>query len=97
MAGNNEDFLRRLEQDGREDLLKQIKAGDLTVYRAALMMGYRKRRAAPSREAQITYHWTRASAAEKKLFLKRNIQSVAPLMQRIIAEHREKEAEKPAE
>jgi predicted transcriptional regulator len=95
MAGNNEDFLRRLQQDGRDDLLEKIETGELSVYRAALIMGYRKRKTAPSREGQITYHWTRASAAEKKQFLKRNFQSVAPLVQKIIAEHHEKQAEKP--
>jgi len=97
MAGNNEDYLRRLKQDGRDDLLEQIEAGELSIYAAALIMGYRKRRTAPSRADQITYHWTRASSAEKKLFLKRNFQSVAPMVQKIIAEHREKQAKKPAE
>ena len=96
MAGNNEDYLRRLKQDGRDDLLEKIEAGELSIYAAALIMGYRKRRTAPSRADQITYHWTRASAAEKKLFLKRNFQSVTPMVQRIIAEHHEKQAKKPA-
>ena len=97
MAGNNEDYLRRLKQDVRDDLLEQIETGELSIYGAALIMGYRKRKTASSREGQMTYHWTRASAAEKKLFLKRNFQSVTPMVQKIIAELREKEAKKPAE
>lgn len=97
MAGNNEDYLRRLKQDGRADLLEQIEAGELSVYGAALKMGYRKRKTASSREDHITYHWSRASAVEKKRFLKRNFQSVAPMVQKIIAEYREKQAKKPAE
>lgn len=92
MAGNNEDYLRRLEKDGREDLIEQINNGELTVYGAAVAMGYRRRRTSASRETQITYHWTRASAAEKKLFLKRNFQSIAPMVQKILAEHKEKQA-----
>lgn len=97
MAGNNDDFLRRLKQDGRADLIERIEAGELSVYKAAVMMGYRKLKSSPSRESQITHHWTRASAAEKKLFLKRNFQSVAPMVQKIIAEHRAAEAKKPRE
>ena len=79
MPGNNSDYIRRLEKDGRRDLLKQIKEGEISVYAAAKKAGYRKGRGAQSRADQVTYHWTRANAAEKRRFIIDNWSTVGPL------------------
>ena len=80
MAGNNEDYLRRLKQDGRTDLIEQIEQGEITVYAAALKMGYRKKRGAQPRADQITYHYSRATLGEKRRFIVDNWSSVAHIV-----------------
>ena len=98
MAGNNRDYLRRLEMDGRHDLLKKIETGSISVYAAAKLMGYRKGRTAKSRSQQIAYHWTRASEAEKRRFLSENWESVGPIVGGMIKQSRAKsKAQKPSE
>lgn len=82
MAGSNEDYLRRLEQDGRTDLIKRIDdpLDDFSLYAACIEMGYRKKKKAKSRAEHLAYHWSRSSKAEKIRFLRFNWQSVAPLV-----------------
>lgn len=84
MAGTNEDYLRRLANDGRKDLLDQIERGEMSIYAAAIEMGYRKRRDAKSRSAHLTHHWTRADLAEKRRFAAENIKSLAPIVRDIL-------------
>lgn len=96
MPGNTEDYLRRLKNDGRHDLLEQIEAKELSVYGAAIAAGYRKRKSAASREEQLTYHWTRASEKEKIRFVVRNAQSLAPMVARVLKQHQAMKAQKPS-
>ena len=95
---NNSYWLRRLEQDGRGDLLQMIQAGDITVYRATMAAGLRKKRTAESRADQISYHYARASLTEKRRFIIDNWSSVArivgPLVKQQLARE---EAQKPRE
>lgn len=97
MPGNNEDYLRRLKNDGRHDLLKQIEAKELTVYGAAIAAGYRKSKSAASREEQLTYHWKRADEKEKIRFIVRNIVSLIPMVRRVLKKHELMKADKPSE
>jgi len=98
MAGTNEDYLRRLEQDGRADLVEKIIRGEMSVYAAALEMGYRKRRTAQSRSDQISYHYSRASLKEKRRFIVDNWSSVAPIVADFAKRYRESEqAQRPKE
>lgn len=69
-------WLQRLQNDGRDDLLTMIEDGDITVYRATLVAGYRKKRSAASRSDQISYHYSRASISEKQRFIVDNWSSV---------------------
>lgn len=77
---NNAYWLHRLEQDGRDDLLQMIKAGEITVYRATMDAGLRKKREAASRADRISYHYSRASLAEKRRFIIENWASVARIV-----------------
>jgi len=98
MAGTNQDYLRRLKQDGRSDLIEQIERGEMTVYAAALKMGYRKKRDAKSRSDQISYHYSRASLAEKRRFIVDNWSSVTAIGAQIRREIEAKqEAQKTSE
>lgn len=97
MAGMNEDYLRRLKNDGRQDLLDAIELGEKTVYGAALEMGYRKKRGAQSKSDQITYHYSRASLSEKRRFIMDNWSSVAPIVTDLAKRLRDNDkAEKPS-
>jgi|GEM_PF-6732079 len=73
---DNNYLLDRLEREGREDLLEAIKAGEMSVYRATTVAGLRKKRSAPSRADQISYHYSRATLAEKRRFIIDNWSSV---------------------
>lgn len=95
---DNAYWLRRLEQDGRGDLLQMIEAGDITVYRATFAAGLRKKRSAASRADQISYHYARASLAEKRRFIIENWSSLARIVAQVNKEHRAREqAQKPSE
>ncbi|WP_067600399.1 hypothetical protein [Altererythrobacter ishigakiensis] len=98
MAGTNEDYLRRLKQDGRSDLIERIERGEISVYAAALKMGYRKRRGGHPRAEQITYHYSRATLTEKRRFIVDNWSSVAHIVSDLAKRKRESdEAQKPSE
>ena len=98
MAGQNSDYLRRLKNDGRQDLIDKIQSGEITVYAASVLMGYRKKRSAPSRSEQISYHYSRASLADKRRFVLENWQSIAPIVVDAIKRQRAiDEAKKPSQ
>lgn len=95
---DNTYWLRRLEQDGRGDLLQMIEAGDITVYRATMAAGLRKKRAAASRADQISYHYARASLVEKRRFIIDNLSSIRRIAGDLAQRQRAlKEAQKPSE
>ena len=95
---DNAYWLRRLEQDGRIDLINKIEHGELTVYGAAMEAGLRKRRSATSRSDQISYHYSRASFAEKRRFILENWASVAHIVGDLAKQQRARdEAQKPSE
>lgn len=95
---DNSYWLDRLERDGRGDLLKMINDGDITVYRAVVAAGYRKKQDAASTADRITYHYSRANLAEKRRFIIENWQSVAPIVGELVKRRREsEEAQKPTE
>ena len=94
MSGTNEDYIRRLKNDGHTKLLKQIKAGEIKVYAAAIAAGYRKRKTAKSREEHLTYHWKRASENEKIRFIARNFVTLAPMVDQMAQKQKALQAQK---
>lgn len=98
MAGTNDDYVRRLRNDGRQDLLDKIESGEMSVYAAAMQMGYRKSKSKQSRSDQIEHHWRRASIREKVRFLELNWESVAPMVANMHKAKRDQgQAQKPSE
>lgn len=77
---DNAYWIGRLLKNGHHDLLELINRGEVTVYGASIRAGLRKRRAAPSRADQISYHYSRASIAEKRRFIIDNWPSVARIV-----------------
>lgn len=95
---DNSYWMHRLEKDGRDDLLKMIEGGDITVYRAAMAAGYRKKRTTTSRADQISYHYSRANLAEKRRFIIENWSTVARIVGQLAIEKQARdEAQKPSE
>lgn len=70
MAQNrdNEYYMGRLLKDGRNDLADRVRSGEITMYEARGLAGYRK--SGPrSLAAKLSYHWSRASHEERKRFV----------------------------
>ena len=65
---DNAYLAERLEKDGHRKLLARVDAGEISMYKAAQLAGYRK--VGPqSPAAKLSYHWERASAAERRRFV----------------------------
>ncbi|WP_339690203.1 hypothetical protein [uncultured Parasphingorhabdus sp.] len=94
MSGTNEDYIRRLKNDGHTKLLKEIDAGEITVYRAAIAAGYRKRKKTNSMAEHLTYHWRRSSEKEKIRFIAGNLFTLAPMVDQVVKERRALQAQK---
>ncbi len=58
----------RLEKDGHRELLARAQSGEITIYKATQLAGYRKN-GPRSPAAKLSYHWKRASADERKRFV----------------------------
>lgn len=93
---DNSYWLRRLEKDGHADILAQIEAGDLTVYKATQKAGYRK--VGPkSPAAKLSYHWSRADHAERIRFVKNHLKDVNRVGREALAQVRAEQAQKTSE
>jgi hypothetical protein len=72
---DNAYWLHRLEKDGHGDLLVRVEAGELSVFKATQLAGYRdKARSSPA--DNLAYHWKRASAAERRRFVLAHLKDV---------------------
>lgn len=65
---DNAYLAERLEKDGHRKLLARVDAGEISMYKAALLTGYRKK-GPKTPAATLSYHWKRASAAERRCFV----------------------------
>lgn len=93
---DNSYWLRRLEKDGHADILAQIEAGDITVYKATQKTGYRK--VGPkSPAAKLSYHWNRADHAERIRFVKNHLKDVNRVGREALAQVRAEQAQKTSE
>jgi hypothetical protein len=72
---DNAYWLQRLEKDGHRSLIERINAGEITVYSATQLAGYRPQgRRSPA--SNLSHHWKRASAADRKLFVAKHAAEV---------------------
>lgn len=78
-------WLQRLEKDGRNDLIARIQAGEVTVYRATQIAGYR-RRLPPSPAGKLAYHWERADHTQRKAFVTKHLKDVNRILKEVAAE-----------
>lgn len=93
---DNSYWLGRLEKDGHDGLLEAIGAGEITVYRATQKAGYRpKKPTTPA--AKLSYHWERASLAERRRFMKKHLIELNRVGREVLAEVRAEQAQKTSE
>lgn len=79
---DNSYLLGRLEKDGRQDLLARIGAGEISVYAAAQLAGYRKK-GPRSPAAKLSYHWGRADHGERKRFVLAHLKEVNRVLREV--------------
>lgn len=72
---NNEYWRQRLAKDGHARLLDRINAGEITVYGATQLAGYRPKGPRTS-AAKLSHQWKRASADERKRFVTAHLKEV---------------------
>lgn len=72
---DNQYWIGRLKKDGRDDLLADIEAAKLSIYRATQIAGYRADKHG-STVSKLSYHWERATAEERKEFVTMNLRAV---------------------
>ncbi|GGC23687.1 hypothetical protein GCM10011371_09250 [Novosphingobium marinum] len=65
----------RLEKDGLTDTLEKVRSGKITMYQARQQAGYLKRPSGSPAKA-LAYHWQRASADERRLFVLKHAKEV---------------------
>lgn len=93
MARDNKYWLGRFTKDGHHKLLERIEAGEISVYKARQEAGYLK--TVPSRPSdKLTYHWERASHAERKRFIMQHLLDVNRTLKEVGAEIRELKTKK---
>jgi hypothetical protein len=93
---NNAYWTNRLKKDGHEALLDRVQAGDITVYKATQLAGYRKP-GPRTPAAKLSYHWQRASAEERKRFIRHHLVEINRVGKEALAEIRAEKAQKPSE
>ncbi|RVQ68761.1 hypothetical protein EKN06_00560 [Croceicoccus ponticola] len=75
-------------------MLQRVEGGEITVYRATQLAGFRQKKP-PSPAGKLSYHWKRASHDERQRFVAAHAKDI----NRVLREIRDLllEAKKPAE
>lgn len=92
-ARNSEYWLRRLLKDGHSELLARVQAGEIKVYKACQLAGYR-RTGPRAPAATLSHHWKRASAEERKRFVLGHLREVNRVLKEVGQDLKERKAEK---
>ena len=91
----NSYWLGRLEKEGHGVLLAQIEAGEMSVYEATQKAGYRKK-GPRSAAGKLSYHWQRASHAERKRFIAAHAKDVNRVLREWGEDMKQLKAQKPS-
>ena len=84
MKRDNAYYIERLAREGRTDLVARIRSTEITVYAACIEAGLRRSKGTESRADQLSYHWQRASAPERRRFVLENLKSLGPIVAMLI-------------
>ena len=80
MNRDNAYYIERLKREGRDDLVARIRSREISVYAACVKAGLRRIKTTESRAEQLSYHWQRASAPERRRFVAENLKSLGPIV-----------------
>jgi len=92
MKRDNTYYMTRLKRAGRDDLLEQVYDGKMSVYKATIEAGIRKKRSASSRSSQLSYHWSRADKRQRTRFMIDNFEAIDLLRKELVARVEQKHA-----
>ena len=84
MKRDNAYYLDRLKREGRDDLVTRINSAEITVYAACIEAGLRRSKSTETRADQLTYHWKRASAYDRRRFVAANLKSLGPIVGNLV-------------
>lgn len=84
MQRNNDYYLARLRKEGRHELLEKISCGQITVYEASCVVGYRKKALRPSAD-KLSHVWLRTGQTERLKFAARHLVELSNLVKEVIA------------
>lgn len=90
---DNEYWAGRLEKDGHGEILARVQSGEIKMYRARQLAGYLAEKP-KSEAARLSFHWKRASAEERKRFVKHHLIEVNRVGREVLAEVRAQESKK---
>lgn len=93
---DNDYWIKRLEKDGHSKLLARVRSGEITVYKATQLAGYRKKQP-PTPAGKLSFHWKRASHAERKRFVIEHAKDVNRVLHEIADEARKLKAQKSSD
>lgn len=91
---DNNYWSERLAKGGHGELLARVQSGEITMYSATQLAGYRKK-GPRTPAAKLSYHWTRASADERKRFVAAHLLELNRVLRETGEELKAMKAKKP--
>jgi len=86
---DNAYWAERLEKDGHGELLARVRSGEISMYKASQLAGYRSK-GSPSPAAKLSHHWKRASAEERLRFVRAHGIELNRVLKELVEENRSK-------
>lgn len=93
---DNTYYEKRLKKESRTDLLARVSSGEISMYRATVLAGYRKKTARDNAEA-LSRRWHRLNRKERLMFVHEHyseIIEIALKRKELIAEQAKEKAGK---
>lgn len=90
---DNAYYAARLKKDGHRKLLERVESGELSMYKATQEAGYRAKAPATAGD-KLSYHWKRASYAERFQFIAANYQAAGELLKDVYSRQKKINAAK---
>jgi hypothetical protein len=76
---DNTYYEKRLKKEGQTDLLARVTSGEISMYRAAILAGHRKKTPRDNAEA-LSRRWYRLSKKERLMFVHEHYSEIVELL-----------------
>jgi len=83
-------------KDGHKDILDRVELGEISMYKARQLARYLEKKPR-SAGGKLSYHWGRASHAERKQFVLAHAKEVNRVLREVREDALKKKAQKPSE